>query len=171
VVLNGLAEILGFVAGGLLVYAAAHDFAVRTVPNWLPLSLFADGVLLRLLDHTLLIGLFVTAITFAFLFAVWLLRGVGGGDVKLWAATVLLIPPSLQPQLSFLAGVLLLGGFLALLYLVLCFVVPRPRASRRGGFLVRILRTEAWRIGRRAPLPYAFAISASALLILLPPSF
>ncbi len=166
-----LAEGLSVAAGGLLIYAAMHDFAVRTVPNWLPLSVFAVGVLLRLTDHTLITGLIIAAITFLCLFALWLLRGVGGGDVKLWAATVLLIPPLLQPQLTFLAGVLLLGGFLALLYLLLCFVIPKPRASQQGGFLVRVLRAEAWRIGRRAPLPYAFAISASALLTLLPTSF
>jgi prepilin peptidase CpaA len=169
--LNVLAEILSVVAGALLIYAAMHDFAVRTVPNWLPLTLFGLGIMLRLVDHSLVTGLIISAITFLCLFATWLLRAVGGGDVKLWAASVMLIPPLLQPQLTFLAGVLLLGGFLALLYLLLCFVIPRPRASRRGGFLIRVLRAEAWRIGRRAPLPYAFAISASALMTLLPYSF
>jgi prepilin peptidase CpaA len=166
-----LSELLCILAAALLVYAALHDFAARTVPNWLPAALFCLGFALRLADHSLLTGLLICAITFAVLFAIWLLGAVGGGDVKLWAATALLIPPLLQPQLAFFLRVVILGGGLALLYLLLCFVVPKPRASRAGGLVKRVLRAEAWRIGRRAPLPYAFAISASAIVTLLPLSF
>jgi prepilin peptidase CpaA len=35
----------------------------------------------------------------------------------------------------------------------------------------RVLRAEAWRINRRGPLPYAFAIAGGAILTLLPISF
>jgi prepilin peptidase CpaA len=159
------------VAAFLLVYAALHDFAARTVPNWLSLFLLFLGFAVRLLDHTLLAGLAVFAATFAVLFVIWLLGAMGGGDVKLWAATAVLIQPSLRPELMFFLRVIFLGGALALLYLGLCLVISKPRASHAGGLMRRVLRVEAWRISRRAPLPYACAIAGSAILTLLPFSF
>jgi prepilin peptidase CpaA len=152
----------------LLVYAALHDLAVRTVPNWLPVTLLILGVCVRLLDHSLLAALCVAAIAFVFLFVIWVAGVMGGGDVKLWAATVLLIPPAVAPELSFFLDVLLFGGALALVYLALSFVVPKPRSSRGGGRLQRFLRAEMWRIGRRAPLPYACAIAGGAIAAILP---
>jgi prepilin peptidase CpaA len=170
-----MSAVLSVPAAALLVYAALHDLAARTVPNWLPLALLGIGVALRLIDHSLLLGLMACLLTFLLLFGIWVLGAVGGGDVKLWAAAALLVPPTLQPEALFFLRTVVLGGGLALLYLGLCFVVPKPRAPRqqaaRPGFIRRVLRAEAWRIGRRAPLPYAFAISGSALMTLLPPSF
>jgi prepilin peptidase CpaA len=145
------------------------------VPNWLPASLLGLGLVSRLADHSLLAGLIVCGATFAVLFGIWMVGAIGGGDVKLWAATALLIPPVLQPELAFFLHVVILGGALALVYLGLCFVVPKPRAvscwPARRGIIARVLRVEVWRIGRRAPLPYAFAISAAAIMTLLPISF
>ncbi|HEY1856527.1 A24 family peptidase [Acidocella sp.] len=158
-------------SAALLIYAALHDVAVRTVPNWLPLCLLLLGCGARLVDHSLLAGAAVALVTFVVLFGAWLGGVMGGGDVKLWVATALLIPPLLQPELAFLCRVLLFGGVLAALYLALRRLVPRPRASRQGGLLRRIIRAEAWRIGRRAPLPYACAIAGGALATLLPLSF
>jgi prepilin peptidase CpaA len=155
----------------LLVYAALHDFAARTVPNWLPVCVFFIGSAWRLYDHSLLAGLCVAAVTFAVLFAVWLLGAIGGGDVKLWPATAMLIPPYVQPELNFFVRVFMIGGLLALVYLGLWLVLPKPRrgpASRAAGLGRRVLRAEAWRIGRRGPLPYALAISGSAIITLLP---
>ena len=166
-----LMPVLATLAAVLLVYAALHDIAARTVPNWLPLCLLMLGCGARLADHSLLAGVAVTLVTFVVLFGLWLGGAMGGGDVKLWAATALLIPPLLQPELGFLLRVLLLGGALAILYLLLRVCVPRPRASRQGGLLRRVARVEAWRIGRRAPLPYACAIAGGALASLLPLSF
>lgn len=163
-----MAAALAIPAVLLLVYAALHDLAVRTVPNWLPLALLALGVCVRLIDHSLLAALSVAAVAFVFLFAIWVAGVMGGGDVKLWAATVLLIPPALHPELSFFLNVTLFGGALALVYLALSFVVPTPRPSRAGGYLRRFLRAEMWRIGRRAPLPYACAIAGGAIAAILP---
>jgi prepilin peptidase CpaA len=121
-----------------------------------------------LIDHSLLNGLAIAAVTFAVLFVIWLLGAMGGGDVKLWAATALLIPPMLQPELAFVLRVVVFGGVLAILYLSLRLLVPKPRASRPSGLLPRVLRAEAWRICRRAPLPYACAIAGGAIVTLLP---
>jgi prepilin peptidase CpaA len=152
----------------LLIYAALHDLAVRTVPNCLPLALAALGVGVRLLDHSLPTALAVAAGTFVILFAVWAAGLMGGGDVKLWAAAVLLVPPGLRTELSFFLDILLFGGGLAVVYLALGLLVPKPKASRAGGRLRRFLRAEQWRIRRRAPLPYACAIAASAIAAILP---
>ncbi len=159
---------LAWLAGPLLVYAALHDLAARTVPNWLPVALLVIGLAARFADHTLVDGLLVAACTFAVLFALWILGLMGGGDVKLWAASALLIQPLLQSELNFILDVVLAGGVLALVYLVLFRLIKRPRASREGGLVRRALRAEAWRIFRRAHLPYACAIAGGALVSLLP---
>ncbi len=168
--------VLGISALALLVYAALHDFAARTIPNWLPICLLLDGAAWRISDHSLLPAAAVAGFTFAILFVIWVLGAIGGGDVKLWAATALLIPPRLQPELDFFMQVFMIGGLLALVYLGLWLVVPKPRpaplarlgGSRAAGLVKRVLRAEAWRIGRRGPLPYALAISASAIITLSP---
>jgi prepilin peptidase CpaA len=167
----------GVVAIALLVYAALHDVAARTVPNWLPVCVAVLGCAARIADHTIEPALIIAAITFAALFVIWVLGIMGGGDVKLWAATVLLIPPHLQLELNFYMGVFLLGGLLGGVYLALWPLMRRrnghavaPKPIMRKNLLGRAMRAEAWRIGRRGPLPYACAISASAIFALLPPT-
>ena len=163
-----LTGMLATLASGLLIYAALHDLAARTVPNWLSLAVLTVGCIWRLLDHSLLGGVFAGLITFVCLFAVWMLGGMGGGDVKLWASSALLIPPLLTPELAFVLHVVLFGGALAILYLILCRVVPVPKWRAGGGWPRRLLRIEAWRIGRGAPLPYACAIAGGAISTFLP---
>jgi prepilin peptidase CpaA len=175
---NLVTYFFGVLAIGLLAYAAFHDVAARTVPNWLSLCLLALGAAVRLADHTLEAGLIIAGVTFVLLFAIWVLGLMGGGDVKLWAAATLLVPPDLHTEINFFFGVVLLGGLLGLVYLALRPVLRRVRAAGPAGrmaasrgLFARVLRAEAWRIDRRGPLPYACAISASAILTLLPLSF
>ncbi len=185
--------VLDILAIALLSYAALHDLAARTVPNWLPLCIAAVGCLARLADHSLLAALGIAGGTFLILFGIWTAGAVGGGDVKLWAATALLITPQWQPEINFFLRVVMFGGSLAVAYLVLWLCLPkrtsrkgglaspreggllRPREGgllrpREGGLLRRVLRAEAWRIGRRGPVPYAFAIAGGAIVALLPSS-
>jgi prepilin peptidase CpaA len=170
-----LTAALAIMATGLLIYAALHDLAARTVPNWLSVALLVIGLCARLADHSLLGGITVCAVTFVILFVIWSLGAMGGGDVKLWAASVLLIPPLLQPELAFFLRVITFGGVLALIYITLGRLLPRRRPgaggggpARRAGLARRALRAEIWRIGRRAPLPYACAIAGGAIVTLLP---
>ncbi len=95
----------------------------------------------------------------------WRRGWMGGGDVKLLAAAAIAVPPSLV--LSFITAVALCGGVLALLYLVAGRMVAPPPASRPRSLLARALRVEQWRIRRGGPLPYACAIAAGGLFILL----
>lgn len=155
----------------LLVYAAVHDVAVRTVPNWISGLILLSGVGLRIADHSLLTSLAAVLVLFLFLFGVWLAGLMGGGDVKLWAASAFLVPPSWQAMLFFVANTLLIGGILAVVYILMSFVVPSPAASRAGSCFRRFLRAERWRISRRAALPYACAIAGGVCTVLFPRIF
>ncbi len=156
------------IAALLLIYAALHDLAVRTVPNWISALLLVLGASARGFDHDLLPALGAALVLFFLLFAIWAAGLMGGGDVKLWAASALLIPPSWRMELMFFANVVLLGGGLAIMYLLLSLVVRPPASPRADGYPRRFLRAELWRIRRRAPLPYACAIAGGTLAVLLP---
>lgn len=164
----GMNILLTGVALAMLAFAAFHDVAGRTVPNCAPALLLMVGASLRVIDHNLLPALAVALVAFLPLFAIWVAGLMGGGDVKLWAASVLLIPPSPRMELRFFADVVVLGGLLAVLYLLLPLVVRKPTASTAGSRLSRVLRVECWRIKRCAPLPYACAIASGAFAVLLP---
>ncbi|WP_298225266.1 prepilin peptidase [Acidocella sp.] len=152
----------------LLVYAALHDLAVRTVPNSVAALLLIVGAALRGFEHNLLPALAFAVGLFLLLFAVWIAGLMGGGDVKLWGASVLLVSPSINAEFRYFADVVLFGGALALLYLLLSLAVPKPMASKAGSYLKRFFRVELWRIRRRAPLPYACAIAGGAFAVLVP---
>jgi prepilin peptidase CpaA len=104
----------------------------------------------------------------------WRRGWMGGADVKLLGAVTLLVPPVLV--LNLLAAVSMAGGVLALIYLALRPLVGRsvagrpagPGVARQAGMLRRICRVELRRIRRRESLPYASAIAAGAILVMLP---
>jgi len=150
----------------LLGAAALHDAAFRTVPNWISLGLACSGLALRALHHDLLPGLAAAAGLFALLALLWTRGLLGGGDVKLAGAAALAMPPAAVP--GFVLAVSVAGGVLALLYLLLSLVVPRPAPGARRSLPARLLKAEAWRVHRRGPLPYAAAIAAGCLFTLLP---
>jgi prepilin peptidase CpaA len=149
----------------ILSFAALHDLAFRTVPNWIPAVLLLIGFLIRTTSGTLILGLLASLLIFFGAAFCWQRGWLGGGDVKLLGAAALLVPPILAVNL--LLDVALAGGVLAILYLAMArlvrqpFVTPRPHALLR-----RICRAERYRIHRRGPLPYASAIAAGALFVL-----
>jgi prepilin peptidase CpaA len=72
-----------------LVWAAAVDVRTRRIPNWLSLSLLAAGLTRALMPQApITIGHAVTGglAGLALLLPLFVLKGVGGGDVKLLAA-------------------------------------------------------------------------------------
>jgi prepilin peptidase CpaA len=160
----GAADALILLAAAALLFAALHDIAFRTIPDWVSAMLATDAVLLRLLDHHLPVALACGLTVFALAAFCWHRGWLGGGDVKLLGATAILVPPSLVP--AYIAAVTFAGGGLALVYLLLERMVPAPRSRRPASLLWRIVIVECRRIHRRASLPYATAITAAALLTL-----
>lgn len=166
------AAFLATSAVALLLFAALHDLAARTVPNAASGAIAALGLGLRTLAGDLAAALAAALLVFVLAAFCWRRGWLGGGDVKLLGAAALLVAPPRLPAL--LAAVALAGGGLALVYLALSVLLPaaaRPPASapRRSGATIwrRVLRVERRRIRRRGPLPYASAIAAGAMIVLL----
>jgi prepilin peptidase CpaA len=160
----------------LLLLAGASDLAIRRVPNWLSACLAAIGVALRIPAGDLPAGLGCGFAVFVLGALCWRRGWLGGGDVKLMAAAALLVAPYRVPGL--ILAVALAGGALAIAYLSLRAMLntwravapvqekPRQQAERKNR-LVRLMRIEFRRIRRGAPLPYASAICAGAIFVLL----
>jgi prepilin peptidase CpaA len=147
------------------VCAALHDVVAPTVPNSIPLVLAVLGLFARTIEGNLISGLAAAIAVFAIALFCWTRGWVGGGDVKLLGAIALAVPPASVPMLVFVMG--LTGGLLSLFYLSARYVVPAPPASRPHSLIARALRAERWRIRRGGPLPYACAIAAGGLFVLL----
>lgn len=153
------------VAAAVLLFAALHDIAFRSLPDWVSLVLAADGCLVRVLQHSLPAGLACGLGMFAAAWICWRLGWLGGGDVKLLGATSILVPPDFV--FGYIAAVALAGGGLGLLYLLLEQLVPALPLRHRASLAWRVLVVECRRIRRRTSLPYATAISFAALLVLV----
>ena len=152
-------------ATAVLAYAAVRDLATRRIPNRVSVLVALLGVVLRLQDGQLALSLVVAVGAFSGLYLLWTRGWIGGGDVKLLAATTLLAPPG--QVLSLLLAVSFAGGVLSAIYLLLIRMRFPPMQAGSRAPLRRVIRAEGWRIRRRGPLPYACAISAGGLLTLL----
>ncbi len=157
-----LVAVLGGAA--LLLMAALHDVAVRTVPNWLAGALAVAGLVVQSLQGALLTSVPTALAVFVFAALCWRRGWMGGGDVKLLGAAALLVPPILVPSL--IAAVALSGGVLAFFYLAARRRLARPRAGRPSGLVLRAIRAERWRLRRGGPMPYAVAIASGAFFVL-----
>ena len=165
ILLSHLAQIVFYVvATSLLVTAALHDLAFRTVPNRLSAAVFAVGVLAAAFEGRLLYSLAGAASLFIVAALCWRRGLMGGGDVKLIAASAALLPSGGLVQFVLLVAIC--GGLLAVVYLLLQRIIRMRPVARPKGLLGRVLRAECWRIARRGSLPYASAIVAGALIVL-----
>ncbi|HEX7388690.1 MAG TPA: prepilin peptidase [Acidiphilium sp.] len=152
-----------------LLKAALSDIATRSIPNWVSLVVAALALPIRLADRTLLTGLGVVAAVFGLLTIAWMLRAIGGGDVKLWSACSLLAPPGWAAQSACSLRILLIGGLVAVIYLALRRLAGTPRHAASGaGLLRRLARVEIWRARRGGSIPYGVAISLGVLFMLWP---
>lgn len=145
----------------VVLYAALHDVAVRTVPNTAALLLLGLGIVLRLLDGGIGASALACFAVFAVTFIFWRLGWMGGGDLKLLTASAMFVPAAQVPAMIIVTT--LAGGVLSILFLTGSLVAPKPRAGKPAGFLSRVFRAELWRLRRRGPLPYATAIAAGTL--------
>ena len=162
-----LHSIVLFAAATALLFAAAHDVAVRTVPNLVPLIVAAVGLGSNALDGHFISALFSGGAVFAGTWYCWRRGWIGGGDVKLLSACALLVPPALVPEL--ILGTALAGGVLALCYVFLARLLPVETTPRPAGLPRRVWRVERRRIHRGLSLPYACAIVAGVSLTLISP--
>jgi prepilin peptidase CpaA len=172
-----------FAAAMALLFAAAHDVAVRTVPNPVSLIVAVSGLALNAFDGQLLPALFRGGLVFAVAWYCWRRGWIGGGDVKLLTACVLLVPPGSVPELivsTATAGGLLAVSYLALARLLRSAVLPESAGWDQSGrdqsgsvrhrnMLRRVWRAERRRIHRGLSLPYSCAIAAGAMLTLFVP--
>jgi len=157
--------LLTVICVGLLVVAATHDLAARTIPNALPAFLAGGGFLLHLAVGDLPAAMAVAALVFVVALIFWFCGWLGGGDVKLLGAAALAVPVS--GVVSFILGVGVAGGVLALLYLLARRLVPAARVPTPVSLAARVWRAECWRIRRGGPLPYGVAIAIGGVLTLL----
>ncbi len=159
------ATALAVACGALLLLGAAlHDVAARTVPNRLAAAVALDGLAMQAMQGALPAAAASAAAVFGFAALCWRHGWMGGGDVKLLAAAALLVAPAFVPML--LCATALAGGLLAVPYLIARRRLSAPDPIRPDGLLRRALRAERWRLRRGGPMPYAVAIASGALFVL-----
>jgi len=103
----------------LVLPAAVFDYRQRRIPNWLVLAGLLCGIALNtflLYDNPsattgLVYSLEGLGLAFLFYFPLYLLRGMGAGDVKLMAAVGAIVGPALWLWILFFTAVL--GGITA----------------------------------------------------------
>ena len=149
-----------------LLASACTDVKSRIIPNRFAMAVAICGLALSIAarPHQLwAVGLGAAAVFFVFgVFAHYGL--VGGGDVKLIAATAMLVPPERIPLL--LLSIALAGGVLSFAYLAMGYVFRRvrfalpepPEAGIADAEPARWVKSEYARIAAGSPVPYALAV-------------
>lgn len=147
----------------LLLYAAAKDILVRSVPNRVSLAIAGIGLSIDLARGDATSGLMVATLVFAATILLWRLGVMGGADAKLIPAVTMLLPPSHVPEL--LVCVAFSGGLLSALYLALRHL-PVVVQRRSSPAVLRRLRIEQRRARKADALPYVVAICAGTFIAL-----
>lgn len=156
-----IAELLVLVAlPVLLVLAAGWDLASFTIPNFLTaglLALFlvfalAVGFNLSTIGWHLLAG----SVALALGIALFALGYVGGGDAKLFAATVLWL--GFRDLMAYALVASVIGGCLAIALIALRRF-PLPEFLLRYSWIAKLHDT-------RSGIPYGVALAAGAFIIL-----
>lgn len=149
---------------GLLIAACAVDLHRRRVPNWLVGMLAIGGLAYSAAGN---LGLFASVagllIGLAIWIPSWVMRLLGAGDVKLFAAAGAWLGPIGTLEAAVWAGIV--GGLLSLVWLL------RYRGVRGTVLSLSVLRIDpkgAIQRDRDNPsrkaLPYAVALAAGALI-------
>jgi prepilin peptidase CpaA len=145
----------------VLAAACVMDLRTRRIPNELVLTGLVAGVGFALLDGglrgmTLSIGGAATGLCIWLPF--WLLRMMGGGDVKLFAAGAAWLGPGGAVEAAMLAG--LCGGVLSLLYVLQRYGVTHTLFRLVFGMHHPQLLREPAPVKWNRHMPYALAIAA-----------
>src|SRR4051794_32575221 len=100
--------ILTALSVALILAAAIHDVAARTIPNAVPAALVCDGLGMTLMAGHLLWSLLTATVVFIAALLCWRRGWLGGGDVKLLGAAAFVVSPAAVP--AFIASVAIGGG-------------------------------------------------------------
>ncbi len=156
------------------IYAGWNDYRFHRVPNWLSAAMAATGLAAQGLWYGragALAGFEGMLVGFGLLVGLWLIRGMGAGDVKLMAALGAWLGP--QMTLASVAVGGLLGGVFALA------IVARQRAWTQMSANVGVLMVKMgnWKtalgefgssqsLGRSmGVIPYAIPLCLGAWLV------
>ena len=152
-----------------LVWASICDLRRRRIPNAVTGLVFVSGLLVRWWDGAVdgrlsasLSGLAAALVVILALYRPWSVGGVGGGDVKLAAATGAWV--GLGKLVWFALATAGSGGVAALV----CYLVARApaRAEVRANLTLAVLQGDLPSISAHRPghvsVPYALAIAAGA---------
>jgi prepilin peptidase CpaA len=163
---------------GLYIAISIYDVCYRKIPDSLAflISLIGLGMLVVNGDWTEGFTTLGLAVATFFVLALLCMAGkLGGGDVKLLAASVMLVGAS--SFFDFLILTALAGGVLSLVYIVAFLtlkLLPTPPAAAAPVLLSKtfksrlhlLWRIERRRILRRSSIPYGVAISGGSILSL-----
>ena len=151
-----------------LALAVVFDLWRRRIPNAICAFVFLSGLAVRAIDQSFgqaLLGAGAAALVVAALYRPWLMGGIGGGDVKLAAATAAWVPLARLPWFA-LSGAAT-GGLFAVIYF---FRARAPaRAEIRANLTLTVLHHElpsmpSHRAGHLS-LPYSLAIASGAVVV------
>ena len=150
-----------------LAVAVVFDLGRRRIPNLVCAFVFVSGLIVRGIDQgplAALSGVGAAALVLALLFRPWQAGGLGGGDVKLAAATAAWV--SFGQLVWFALATGLAGGAVALV----CYLLSRApaRAGIRANLTLSLVHNElppapSHRAGG-VSVPYALAIAAGAFI-------
>ena len=150
-----------------LTWAAVTDLARRRVPNAVTVFVLLSVLVVTALDGGVwasLSGLAALALVVLALYRPWSAGGIGGGDVKLAAATAVWVGLGGLPW--FALATALAGGVVALA----CYAIAgkAARADMRANLTLAVVRGELPEMPTHkthVSVPYALAIAAGAVAV------
>ncbi len=161
----------------MVTTAAAWDVRARRVPNWLVASGLAIALLAQCLEHGVLTGswtwLLGAATGLGLFLGLYLLGGMGAGDVKLMGAVGAFMAPAGVLHVAIVS--FMVGGALALVMMLIRGNAMRAFSSVSALLLslpfVGTSGTKVAAAGRdktdkTTQLPYAVAIAIGTLLVM-----
>ncbi|HEY8384446.1 MAG TPA: prepilin peptidase [Microvirga sp.] len=155
-----LATVLLALFPALLIAAGISDLMTMTIPNRISIFLVAafalTAVAAGLPMQQVLLAIGAGMLVLAVGFALFALGWIGGGDVKLAAATVIWVGWDLTLDYLLVAMV---GGGLLTLVLLSMRSLPLPSFALGWGWLARLH-------DRKTGVPYGIALAGAAILLL-----
>jgi prepilin peptidase CpaA len=156
--------------GACLAVGTAWDIAKRRIPNAVTGAIALFGLVAQFVDHgaqSVLAGLAAAAVTVLLLYRPWMAGGIGGGDVKMAAATAIWV--GLGDMIRYAVAVAAVGGVVALVIYAISRKAVRQdvRTNLALAALQQSLPTVAAREPGRLSVPYGVAIAAGAAFALL----